>query len=68
MDADMLRDGVHIPERAFDGAGGIQGSRTTGKIHEVHRLDGARYRMPARQPYLGPLLNCGLARGEHVIP
>src|SRR5262249_47385937 len=68
MDADVLRDGMHIPERAFERRGGIQGRRTTCKIDEVDRLDGARYRMPARQPNFGPLLNCGLARREHVIP
>src|SRR5262249_55067211 len=68
MDADVLRNSVHIPERAFDRRGSVQGRRTPCKINEVHRLGSARYCMPARQPYLGPLLNCGLARGEHVIP
>jgi len=68
MDADVLRHGMDIPERAFDRRGGIQGRRTTSKMDEVNRLDSARYCMPARQPYFGPLLNCGLARSEHVIP
>src|SRR5215471_9498896 len=68
MDADVLRNGVHIPKRAFDRTGGVQGRRTTCEINEVDSLDGARYRMPARQPYFGPLLNCVLAPREHVIP
>src|SRR5215471_6547969 len=68
MDADVLRNGMHIPERAFDREAGVQGRRTTREIDEIHRLDGARYRMPACQPYFDPLLNCGLARREHVIP
>ena len=67
MDTDVLRNSVHIPERAFDRRGSVQGRRTTRKIDEVHRLGSARYRMPARQPYFGPLLKCGLAPGEDVL-
>src|SRR5215475_4663210 len=68
MDADVLRNGVDIPECAFDGTGGVEGRRTTCEIDEVHRLGGARYRVPARQPDFSPLLNRGLVPSEHVIP
>ena len=50
MDADMLCDGMHIPERTLDRAGLVEGGRPSGQIDEINRLTRARDGVPARQP------------------
>src|SRR5262249_56795030 len=57
MDADMLGDGVHIPERALDRAGRVKGGCAARQIDQVHSSGGAGHRVPGRQTHLRPRLD-----------
>lgn len=68
MDADVLRDRVHIPECSLKRTACVQRIRAGTEIEKIDSLRSAGNGMRCRQPYMGSLLHRSLASRDHCAP